>query len=222
MATEKTKWQTVYRRAIAICHPDRSPEHLRPFLEEKAKALNAAMTKGDFATIRQIAAELGVKNIPPLPESSPPPPKFSPPPPQSSPPPRQAESSRREYRRQPNTSSPPKWQVLFARYKAHLKFRLDTDDAVSLPVLFFWPSLCFILPFWLMVGDVVFGDGRCMGVFCEYYINPWAWAAGHCIIYALSLNMSEWVRLAAVAVYELLLILLGIVFLIIFVEWVVG
>ena len=62
----------LYRRAMQICHPDRSPEHLRPFLEAKTKALNTAMTENDFATIRQIAAELGVKNVPPLSESSPP------------------------------------------------------------------------------------------------------------------------------------------------------
>ena len=63
----------LYRRAIAKCHPDRIPPDLRDSMEAKAKALNAAEAAGDFSKIWEIAAELGVKNMPPpvSPESSP-------------------------------------------------------------------------------------------------------------------------------------------------------
>ena len=47
--------------------------------------MNAAMKEGDFAVIRQIAIDLGVKNVPPMAEFSPPPkqskPNAPPPPP---------------------------------------------------------------------------------------------------------------------------------------------
>ena len=59
----------LYQRAMAVCHPDRAPAHLHAFLEEKAKELNAAKQAGSFARIRKIAEELGVKDIPPMPES---------------------------------------------------------------------------------------------------------------------------------------------------------
>ena len=67
--SERAKWQKVYRRAMSVCHPDRAPAHLRGFMEAKAKALNAAWSSGNVATIRKIAVELGVENVPPLPQS---------------------------------------------------------------------------------------------------------------------------------------------------------
>ena len=58
-----------------ICHPDRASADLHDSMEAKSKALNAAWGKSDFATIRQIAVELGVKDVPPLSSAPPPPPK---------------------------------------------------------------------------------------------------------------------------------------------------
>ena len=84
MTTEKAKWQEVYRRAIMICHPDRAPANLHDSMEAKSKALNAAWAKSDFATIRQIAVELGVKDVPPLSSTPPPKPKQRQTPPPSS------------------------------------------------------------------------------------------------------------------------------------------
>ncbi len=72
MSHDKELLQKLYQRAMAICHPDRLhhvPERLRPFLETKAKELNAARDADSFARVRKIAEELGVKDIPPMPES---------------------------------------------------------------------------------------------------------------------------------------------------------
>ena len=57
---EKLQFKILYRKAIQICHPDRTPPHLHSFMAEKAKQLNAAKNAEDYARIRQIAAELGV------------------------------------------------------------------------------------------------------------------------------------------------------------------
>ena len=50
----------LYRKAIRVCHPDRSPAHLRQFMESKAKELNAAYEAKDLTKVRKIAAELGI------------------------------------------------------------------------------------------------------------------------------------------------------------------
>ena len=72
MADEKAIWKKIYQQAMAVCHPDRAPSHLQNFMEMKSKELNAAWQTEDFAKIRQVAVELGVKDAPPL-TSSPPP-----------------------------------------------------------------------------------------------------------------------------------------------------
>ncbi len=72
MSHDKELLKKLYQRAMMICHPDRLhnvPERLRPFLETKAKELNAAYDAGSFARVRKIAEELGVKDIPPMPKS---------------------------------------------------------------------------------------------------------------------------------------------------------
>ena len=61
---EKEIWKKIYRRAIAICHPDRIAVHLRGRMEAITKELNAAWQAEDFVKVRQIAISLGVKDIP--------------------------------------------------------------------------------------------------------------------------------------------------------------
>ena len=74
------------------------------------------------------------------------------------------------------------------------------------------------------MGYIVFGNERCISEVCKTYVNPWAlaWAAGHCIIYAFYLKVSEWMRLVALAVCEVMATLWAIGLLIVFVNWVAG
>lgn len=63
--------KNLYRRAIQICHPDRASADLHSSMEAKAKELTAAYRAKNLSLVRKIAEELGVKDIPPMPNSEP-------------------------------------------------------------------------------------------------------------------------------------------------------